>query len=357
MLWWVFNDLGKHTESGGLPLGVEIHGACYAYLNKDLPQTDTNAIINRTLFFDYKIINRSESDYKDFYVGLFTDPDLGNYADDYVGVDSINNSGYCYNADNFDEGPMGYGKNPPIIFCKMLNKNLHSFLNFNNSNDPTNGNPDSARKFYKYMTKQFPLQMRDWRKVKTKSGKDSMINNLIPFGRICTDTIFPNITGISPNDSRFLMSSYLPVFKKDSIYDIEFAYTLLHDPNIDFLRQACDLPVQVMRRIQNWYDNNTFPSKPYYGMGVKAIVNAVNDILIYPNPTNGLVHIKSNLDAKEVSTIQIFDNNGKCVYLALNQEKQGAFETTIDINAYASGLYFVKIQTNTGVLFGKVIKD
>jgi len=357
MLWWVFNDLGAHTETKGQSLGVEIHGSCYAYNYRDLPSTDTNAIINRTLFFDYKIINRSEDDYKDFYVGLWTDPDLGNYADDYIGVDSIKNTGYCYNRDNFDEGRIGYGKNPPVFFCKMLNKNLNSFFYYNNNTDPINGNPDSAKDYYKYMTKRYPFQITEAIWVKTKSGKDSGISYPIPFGRICKDSMFLGKNTNSPADRRFLMSSYLPNFKKDSIYDIEFAYTLLHDPNIDFLKQACDLPGQVMHRLQNWYDNNTFPSKPYYGVGVKNIVSAQNDFLIYPNPTNGAVNIKTDVESKAVIGIQVFDISGKCIYQKLNTDELGSFNTTIDINGYASGIYLIKIQTNAGALIGKVIKE
>lgn len=356
MLWWVFNDLGAHTESKGKALGVEIRGSCYAYSYRDLPTTDTNAIINRTLFFDYQIINRSETDYNDFYVGLWTDPDLGNYVDDYLGVDSINNTGYCYNGDNYDEGRMGYGKNPPVFFCKMLNKKINSFFYYNNNSDPINGNPDKPAEYYKYMTKQFLFKTKEYKWVKTKSGKDTIISFLRPLGRICKDTMFIYTDGNSASDRRLLMSSYLPSFKKDSIYDIEFAYTLLHDPNIDFLTQACDMPINTMRRIQNWYDHHSFPSKPYYGTQLNTIQNLNSNLEVYPNPTNSSILVNSSIENNSIISFELTDMNGKVLCSKSDFDTEGYFHQSIEMSNYSIGLYFLLLKTNNGQLSKKIIK-
>jgi hypothetical protein len=105
-LWWVFNDVGNtHTESQGVPLGMEIQAQAFAFV--------TNDDINNMTFYRYKIINRSTTPYHDTYFGAWCDPDLGNANDDFVGCDVKRSLGYCYNADDVDESAQGYGANPP----------------------------------------------------------------------------------------------------------------------------------------------------------------------------------------------------------------------------------------------------
>jgi hypothetical protein len=109
--WWVFNDKGgPHTETGGEPIGMEIHAQAFAFA--------TNDEINDMTFYNYEMINRSTYTLYDTYFGQFIDPDLGNAEDDYVGCDVQRGLGYAYNGDNLDEnfsGSLGYGTNPPAI--------------------------------------------------------------------------------------------------------------------------------------------------------------------------------------------------------------------------------------------------
>ena len=66
----IFNDnYSTHTESQGLPLGVEAHVMAYAY---DAPG---DTIMNNTIFLKYKIFNRSQNNYHNAYIGLWSDWD------------------------------------------------------------------------------------------------------------------------------------------------------------------------------------------------------------------------------------------------------------------------------------------
>ncbi|HLG34485.1 MAG TPA: hypothetical protein VI757_06345, partial [Bacteroidia bacterium] len=108
-IWWVFNDVGNiHTETGGIPIGLEIQAQAFAYAKNDE--------INNMTFYQYKIINRSSASIDTTcYFGVWVDADLGYYLDDYVGCDVPRGLGYCYNGDAEDEGPTGYGFNPPSV--------------------------------------------------------------------------------------------------------------------------------------------------------------------------------------------------------------------------------------------------
>ena len=108
-IWWVFNDMGNtHTESGGLPIGLEIRAQAFAFA--------TNDEINNMTFYSYEIINRSTYELKDTYFSQWVDPDLGNARDDYVGCDVRRGLGYCYNGTKTDlAGAGSYSGIPPAV--------------------------------------------------------------------------------------------------------------------------------------------------------------------------------------------------------------------------------------------------
>lgn len=107
-IWWVYNDKGNvHTETQAGALGFEIRAQAFAFTSNDE--------VNNMTFNNYRIYNRSTFRLTDTYFGTWFDPDLGNPRDDIIGSDIARGLGYCYNADLDDEGPIGYGKNPPAV--------------------------------------------------------------------------------------------------------------------------------------------------------------------------------------------------------------------------------------------------
>jgi hypothetical protein len=151
-LWWVYNDKGNvHTETKALPIGLELHEMAFAFT--------TNDEINNMTFYKTEIINRG-SDYLDkCYFGEWVDPDLGNYADDYVGCDVNRSLGICYNGDDDDDGILGYGLNPPSVGVDFFkgpkdeNGNtlgMGKFMYYNNDFQPY-GNPENSQHYYNYL--------------------------------------------------------------------------------------------------------------------------------------------------------------------------------------------------------------
>lgn len=107
-IWWVYNDKGNvHTETQAGALGFEIRAQAFAFTSNDE--------VNNMTFNNYRIINKSTFRLTDTYFGTWFDPDLGNARDDIIGSDISRGLGYCYNADSDDEGPNGYGANPPAV--------------------------------------------------------------------------------------------------------------------------------------------------------------------------------------------------------------------------------------------------
>ncbi len=117
----IFNDsYGEHAESGGAPFGVETHVLVYAY------DASEDTVMNNTLFFNYKVFNRSQNDYHENYIGLWNDWDLGYGYDDYLGCDVEKNVVYCYNGyeEDGERADVGdawtYGRDWPVQTLQIL---------------------------------------------------------------------------------------------------------------------------------------------------------------------------------------------------------------------------------------------
>ncbi|AWA28678.1 hypothetical protein HYN48_00470 [Flavobacterium magnum] len=72
-----------------------------------------------------------------------------------------------------------------------------------------------------------------------------------------------------------------------------------------------------------------------------------DDISIYPNPTKGLVNIKSD---SEIKSVELFDVQGRQLLRKNNVE-------TLNISTYTSGVYFIKVATYKGFKTQKLIKQ
>ena len=94
-----------------------------------------------------------------------------------------------------------------------------------------------------------------------------------------------------------------------------------------------------------------------------------NDIKIYPNPTNSILHVETRLIAS-VQNIEILDMMGRVVETRLLRQAQQPLaslqqhetlnvkpETVIDISHLPSGIYCVQIQTDKGIITRKIVKQ
>ncbi len=110
-LWWVYNDKGNiHTQTtGAASIGMEFRSQAFSF--------STNDELNNMTFYNYEIINRSTYTLTETYFGVWTDADLGDAFDDFVGCDVQKGLGYLYNgdADDGDGNGRTYGSQPPAV--------------------------------------------------------------------------------------------------------------------------------------------------------------------------------------------------------------------------------------------------
>ena len=114
--FWAMTDLAIERDPaffpGAGPLGVDVTGEAFAFLT---PQPT----LAQTTVYRFTVTNRNAIPIDSLYVGLFMDPDLGNASDDFIGTDTTLAMVYVYNADNEDEGSVGYGI-PPAFGAVFL---------------------------------------------------------------------------------------------------------------------------------------------------------------------------------------------------------------------------------------------
>lgn len=111
----IFNDAGIHSESGGDPLGIEIHCMAYAF---NEPGDDA---MQNTIFVHYDIFNRSAATYEATYIGMWSDFDIGYGDDDYLGCDVSRGLYYGYNGQENDAPGTGcFSGVPPAQGCVIL---------------------------------------------------------------------------------------------------------------------------------------------------------------------------------------------------------------------------------------------
>ncbi|HUF09236.1 MAG TPA: T9SS type A sorting domain-containing protein [Rhodothermales bacterium] len=107
-IWWVMNDKGnEHAWSLTQPIGIEVQVTAFAFKTADA--------INNTTFYKYKLLNKGGVQMTETYFGVWSDPDLGDAGDDYVGSDTTLGLGFVWNGDDFDGGSDGYGDRPPAL--------------------------------------------------------------------------------------------------------------------------------------------------------------------------------------------------------------------------------------------------
>ncbi len=116
VLWFVVNDLSENRTlrfSGSPPIGIELQITLWGYDQPGLPLEQAN-------FRRYRLINKSPFRIDSMYIGNFSDTDIGSFADDFVGCDSLLELGYAYNSSITDIQFDPFNLYPPAAGYQLL---------------------------------------------------------------------------------------------------------------------------------------------------------------------------------------------------------------------------------------------
>ena len=111
VLWFVCND-GDPTTTQDLygtdPMNIEMQMTLWGY-------NQPGAGLGQIVFKQVRIINKSDEDITDAYISQWSDPDLGDYGNDLVGVDTTLSLMYAYNGEVTDAQYSAFGLAPAAI--------------------------------------------------------------------------------------------------------------------------------------------------------------------------------------------------------------------------------------------------
>ncbi|WP_375417190.1 T9SS type A sorting domain-containing protein [uncultured Hymenobacter sp.] len=78
-------------------------------------------------------------------------------------------------------------------------------------------------------------------------------------------------------------------------------------------------------------------------------------LLVYPNPSTGIVHLSINgLEGRRVE-VQILNVIGTVMYRETLTELNERFTKTLDLSRFANGLYYVKLESDNASQLSKLV--
>lgn len=349
-VFFIYNDTRTiHTETGGDPLGVEVHGMAYAY---DRPQ---DSIIHHTIFFNYTIFNRSGSRINDFSIGNWVDFDLGFFRDDYVGCDTTRNTFYGYNGDSYDDGMFGYGANPPAQAITFLNLPMTHFATYNNDFDSM-GNPTSPAAYYGYLTGYWP-DGSPWVDNYNNGGPGTGHGNGIP-----TSYLLPgdpvNGTGWTeknsarpPSDRRGMGSTSSITFDSGEKICLDLAYVYARGYFMDEIGSVANMASHV-DSIQRFYNAQGYQCNSTMTTSVeRELLDA--EVSISPNPTSSALFVKYSRALSPSVRWQLTDIQGRDLGKGAHP---GIGRQALDLSALSAGMYMLRLHIDNQVVVKKVVK-
>ena len=229
MHWFVINDADPNSHSNlwsTEPLGVEVQTTIFGFDRADP--------LGNVMFAKWLIINKSGGDIDSMFIALWSDADLGDAKDDYVGCDTALSVGYFYNGNPNDQD---YGSKPPSVgydffqgpivpaagdtalvsgteFPEFRNLPMTSFVKYTNS-DALFGDPEDAFQAWNYM-KGLTAQGEPWYELLNSANP---VTKFLYPGDPNTRSGWTEYDDSAPEDRRILMSS--GPFEMETWYDTD----------------------------------------------------------------------------------------------------------------------------------------
>jgi hypothetical protein len=401
-LYFIYND-GQdiHTESLSQALNVEIHGNAFAFDNPE------DSVLFNTVFVHYDIYNRSSKTYNNTCFGIFTDIDLGDAYDDYVGCNVEGGYYYGYNGDDVDGngGPGSYGSKPPAQSVTIIggpymdedgNDNpaggcdesinglnfgdgitdnerfgMTGFASIFNSFGPT-GDPQIAPEYYNYLRgiwkdgihmsyggNAHPVYgavgpdcnfMFPWDSDECNWGT----NEQVPNGGFNQNGYFWNeyTSGNMPSDRRGLGVTGSFTFKPGDKQELDLAYVFARDyMSADTLASLTLLKERNSLLKEMVLNGGILKLPDYYNVGIEKGINFIQKLNLYPNPAGDFVYFDKNFNSN--TQCVIYSSYGAKVFeTILNQQNL----QSINVSKLTKGIYVLKLISSNEMYFGKFLK-
>lgn len=369
MLYFILNDKLESHQSGGLPLGVEIRVSVYACKNDTA--TGFNEIINRTIFQEYEIINRTNQAIDSVNFAFLADFDVLHYTANYVGTHVNENAIYGIFSSSSDE-PVNDSfnivqsiqvLNMPPTYNNMENS-LNKTMYYDGCGNCALGEPNDVFDYKNYMQGKFKddqylhfggIGYPGANNVTNYKSNFSFPGFSDPTHRSTNGTdpgfIWDEYSAMNSPGDRRILASVKPV-KLLPNTPVKFTLGLITTYDSLLNSQALIHQNRIENQVlKSWTYNQTIPCYEPNTASTETIQSS-NQLTVFPNPSNGIISIiYDNLNIRDVS---ITDLQGKLVFTKIVNSKGSQID--LDLQILKSGTYILKITNVSGTpLYRKII--
>jgi hypothetical protein len=397
-LWMVYNDKGNAPSANKTPVGIEVQETIFAF-NRPGP-------FQNAQFMEYKIINRSTLRLDSVFYGHFVDPALGNPIDDFIGCDVTRGMGFVYNADDDDEGPEGYGTQPPAagfavfrgpysdfndgidnnlngqidemrLGCDQQNRTesftMWNFISFVNDASPM-GNPTTADHAFNYLIGKWKDGQR---MVFGGNGYPGSIGaTILPTRYQFPGSSDPNGFGLGgtvtnpvsapfdwttpsgfpgpnvPGAGRRFVMSMGPGTMMPGAVNSYIVGALWARANSGGAQASLTALRNAKTQIQQAFDNCSL-----YGFnGLSASQEALDQLRLFPNPAGSKAWLEVPGQFTNELKVEVLDLQGKLLRKAWFSPTDGS-KLAIDLEGLDEGLYLIRVsESGTSKTF-KLLKQ
>jgi hypothetical protein len=313
-LYYVYNDTLENTPHGnttGARLGIQIEAMPYAYNY----QWDT-ALMN-TIFIHYTITNFSTQAYTGTRLGFWYDFDTQSV--NYESSDSLNQLSVHYNANS-------------ATGIYFLNETMDGCINYQN-NPSVQGNPITSLDYYELMNFHWdPGNPLTYGGLGVNTGNPT---NWMYNGNPSTQTGW--LDAAFALDYRTVAVADSFTLQPGQIKEFDVAISFAFDSSAQYA--SYNTLLQYVNSVRQFYASNQgYCIQPFTGVTENNYAQAN----IYPNPADQTFIIS---ETKSGDAYAIIDVTGKTIVSGSTNDQQ----TTIDVSNLNSGLYFVRVSSETGV--------
>jgi len=389
----VANDLDASRTQflyGTDPIGIEYQATLWEY--------NGGGVLNNLFFRSYKLINKSNTTLDSMYVSMWSDTDIGDANNDFVGCDTIRNLGFGYNGISSDpvydplpppsvgfrliRGPLVPGKfgedrnrngiddasdfgltSNNLAVAGSINLPMTAFYYFcaglPNLGDPPMGTSTGAIQFYNFMQGKYGSTGEYFINPITNQPTTYALS-----GDPVTSSGWIDGMQIPPGDRRLGLATGPFQMEPGAVQFIVVAEIASGAViGIDYL-SAVNLLKYYSNIAKEFYDSTFVVSLP----PIKNEVIPDTYLLQqnYPNPFNPSTTIRYEIPDRSFVTIKIYDVLGNEIATLVNEEKPaGSYEVEFSAkggsasggNAYSlpSGVYFYTLSSDNYLSTKKMI--
>ena len=407
-IWMIMNDEIWNTSTlNQWFMKIQVEVMAYAY------KCNGDSAIDNSIFFNYKIENKSNIDLDSTYFGIMNDFDIGDPYNDFSGCDVSRSTYYCYNGypgdyilgsdigaigltivsgplkldDGIDNpGPISNTSNINCQNAKMQNgicyynqakgysdgiidnerSGLESFCSYNSNNSMPFDYPNIASRYFYFCNNRWADGSNFYYGGSGyQTGVDVDQNNKCKY-------LFPGNSdslgyGANPNsqDWNEISAGHLPNHRKQfgstgmfsikagNVEKIETAYVFARKYNTTLTdyEEIITEPVNIMlKRVDQLKEFDRTGRQCGNYFSINENINKIK-FNIYPNPFTNSFRIELN-EVNNDTEITIVNMLGKEVKQIITNQ----IETEIDLSKYCSGIYFVKVKQGDVISTKKIIK-